>query len=653
MSVRGPSGETRCRPARRDLSHPGREHGAVPSAAPHSPSWKKLAQAGDYDSAYAIIQDPGTTVRDDPEELLLAADAAACRVSRSSGARCSGAWSAKYPGDSRAGLAAFTLGRVLLDDLGQARDAAGAFATAYDHGGPSRRMPSRARSRLGRAPATAHGPKAVAARYLAMYPTAGARPSCAGSRNNLEETPRSRRAARSPRRFSGAPPGGRREQRAGRGSFEGCSESLTPEVERIARIELHAATERGGAPTQVGSSARGRGSPHRRRSSDGQARRPNGVAGEVLRRVARGCWPLPSRSWFARAGFELDLEPATGPASRPARARHGPRKRSRRAGSPSRGSASLRGGPTRHSRDLCAHGGAAHPRVVSRRGVPITRPFFLDAAISGLGRRDRALHRGHHGSRDCLRSRRSGSELPVVEVAPASASAGRTSPDRRPRRASAEARRRVRLRASARRERRDRRAAAPLASDRLAARERARDRDGRQRRGRRRLLGLARARAPSGALSVLSQHARLDVRQQAVDLLPSALVPRCGRAVRAVRRPGCRRPGCPGCSWLSWLSWLCPGCPGPAGPGRSVLLSAVLLVLHVPHCPGRRRSWVPLSNPASRRHPACRCPSPACRYRRRRPAGRSCRRCYRCCPLAVRCCCCCPAAAREHRDRWG
>lgn len=43
---------------------------------------------------------------------------------------------AEHAGDSRAGLAAFTLGRVLLDELARPKEAADAFAVARAHGGP-------------------------------------------------------------------------------------------------------------------------------------------------------------------------------------------------------------------------------------------------------------------------------------------------------------------------------------------------------------------------------------------------------------------------------------------------------------------------------------------------------------------------------------
>lgn len=91
-------------------------------------SWRSLAENGDFGGAYDALA--AAVVRDRPEELLLAADAA----------RLSGHPREALPyyqrvvrdhaGDPRAPLAAFTMGRVLLTQLGRPRDAAAAFARA-------------------------------------------------------------------------------------------------------------------------------------------------------------------------------------------------------------------------------------------------------------------------------------------------------------------------------------------------------------------------------------------------------------------------------------------------------------------------------------------------------------------------------------------
>lgn len=136
---------------------------------PHA-SWKKLAQAGEYDRAYALMQGPGGTVRDDAEELLLAADAARLTGHTDRAVPLLRRLVSQFPSDSRASLAAFTLGRVLLDDLDQPHEAATAFATAYRYGGPlgedALAREVEAWSRAGDGAAA----KDAGARYLVAYP---------------------------------------------------------------------------------------------------------------------------------------------------------------------------------------------------------------------------------------------------------------------------------------------------------------------------------------------------------------------------------------------------------------------------------------------------------------------------------------------------
>lgn len=105
--------------------------GSRPSAVatPHSSAWRELAERGDYDGAWGLLRDHrgGAT---NPAELLLEADVA--RLSRHPAEAVAPLREllTRFPGDSRAPLAAFTLGRVLLDDLGRPREAAEAFARA-------------------------------------------------------------------------------------------------------------------------------------------------------------------------------------------------------------------------------------------------------------------------------------------------------------------------------------------------------------------------------------------------------------------------------------------------------------------------------------------------------------------------------------------
>jgi len=100
-------------------------------------SWQPLAERGQYDEARRALRNAGPgAVRNDAGDLLLAADAA-----RLSGHPAEAVpylerllrWHAQDP---RAGLAAFTLGRVLLDELGRPTEAVSAFARARSFGGP-------------------------------------------------------------------------------------------------------------------------------------------------------------------------------------------------------------------------------------------------------------------------------------------------------------------------------------------------------------------------------------------------------------------------------------------------------------------------------------------------------------------------------------
>ena len=107
------------------------------AAAMVTSSWRPLAESGQYEEARRALRKAGPgAVRNDTADLLLAADAA----------RLSGHPAEAVPylervlhghnHDPRAGLAAFTLGRVLLDELGRPNEAVDAFALARSFGGP-------------------------------------------------------------------------------------------------------------------------------------------------------------------------------------------------------------------------------------------------------------------------------------------------------------------------------------------------------------------------------------------------------------------------------------------------------------------------------------------------------------------------------------
>jgi transmembrane sensor len=101
------------------------------SVAEEASSWRKLAKRGAYGEAFkALGPSASKSVHDEPSDLMLAADVA--RLSRHPGeaTRYLSRVSDGFPRDKRAPLAAFTLGRVLLEDLGQPGRAADAFRRA-------------------------------------------------------------------------------------------------------------------------------------------------------------------------------------------------------------------------------------------------------------------------------------------------------------------------------------------------------------------------------------------------------------------------------------------------------------------------------------------------------------------------------------------
>ncbi len=116
----------------------------APEAPPRSPgietpapSWRLLAESGRFGEAHAALRRAGpNAVRDETADLLLAADTA--RLSGDPGAAVPYLERVvrSHARDPRAGLASFTLGRVLLEELGRPREAADAFARAREGGGP-------------------------------------------------------------------------------------------------------------------------------------------------------------------------------------------------------------------------------------------------------------------------------------------------------------------------------------------------------------------------------------------------------------------------------------------------------------------------------------------------------------------------------------
>lgn len=93
-------------------------------------TWRALAERGDFGSAWTALQQEDAP-DDEPGDLLRAAD-----VARLSGHPAASLTPLRrvlshFRTDPRASLAAFTLGRVLLDDLGNPREAVDAFLQAH------------------------------------------------------------------------------------------------------------------------------------------------------------------------------------------------------------------------------------------------------------------------------------------------------------------------------------------------------------------------------------------------------------------------------------------------------------------------------------------------------------------------------------------
>ncbi len=101
------------------------------TAPPTPPTWRAPAEQGDFDRAYRELSRSGAkSVRDVPNELLLAADVTRLSHHPLEAVPLLERVVRDHPKDPRAPLAAFTLGRALLDELGRPQQAADAFARA-------------------------------------------------------------------------------------------------------------------------------------------------------------------------------------------------------------------------------------------------------------------------------------------------------------------------------------------------------------------------------------------------------------------------------------------------------------------------------------------------------------------------------------------
>ena len=135
------------------------------------PSWRTLAQEGDYAAAYGALHH-GAPPPEDPEDLLLQADVARLSHHAAEAPAPLRRFLDRHVQDPRAPLAAFTLGRVLLDDLRDPRAAAAAFRRAAELA-PSGELAEDALAReveaLSRA-GDADAARERAAAYEARYP---------------------------------------------------------------------------------------------------------------------------------------------------------------------------------------------------------------------------------------------------------------------------------------------------------------------------------------------------------------------------------------------------------------------------------------------------------------------------------------------------
>lgn len=96
-----------------------------------SSGWRELARGGKHGRAYELLAPGGfRDVRDEPGDLLLAADAARLSQHPAEAANLLRKLLAGHQRDPRAPSAAFTLGWLLMKDLGRPREAAQAFSRA-------------------------------------------------------------------------------------------------------------------------------------------------------------------------------------------------------------------------------------------------------------------------------------------------------------------------------------------------------------------------------------------------------------------------------------------------------------------------------------------------------------------------------------------
>jgi transmembrane sensor len=172
-------------PEGRDVLEAGQEGTYPPDSAPRervrasdkgsrsfkeTEDWRVLAKHGLYQQAYRIIDRNPGQVSNDVGDLMLAADVMRLSGRSARSVKYLNRVVQKHTGDPRAGLAAFTLGRVYLSELHRPRMAARAFARVQKFKTPlSEEAMAREVEALSRAGETERA-GSVARQYLRQYP---------------------------------------------------------------------------------------------------------------------------------------------------------------------------------------------------------------------------------------------------------------------------------------------------------------------------------------------------------------------------------------------------------------------------------------------------------------------------------------------------
>jgi transmembrane sensor len=105
--------------------------GAASATPQPSTDWRELARAGKHRRAYELLAPTGfREVRDDAGDLLLGSDVARLSRHPAESVTLLRKLIARHERDPRAPSAAFTLGWLLMNELGRPREAAAAFAKA-------------------------------------------------------------------------------------------------------------------------------------------------------------------------------------------------------------------------------------------------------------------------------------------------------------------------------------------------------------------------------------------------------------------------------------------------------------------------------------------------------------------------------------------